>query len=87
MAANASEQRAIRWYHPRWYRNGVRARVLLPRFRERGIHDPVHGILPDRRPLPSAWTLGITLLCNTAERRIKWFVEEYLTGMLTGKRS
>lgn len=86
MAERITEQQRFRWYHPHWYRNGVRARALLPRLREYGIRDPIHGILPDRRPLPSAWTLGITLLADSAERRLQWFVEEYLTDKLIGRR-
>lgn len=86
MPEQTSELAAFRWYHPHWYRKGVRARSLLFRLREYGVHDPVHGMLPDRRPLPSAWTLGVTLICNKAERGITWFVEDYLTGMLTGKQ-
>lgn len=65
------------------YRRGVRARTIISGLREAHpyVHDRIHGWLPDRREIPSAWQLGITLALNKAERSLQRLVEEKIAGL------
>lgn len=55
---------------------GAHAQNMLRNIRESTpIHDPIHGFIPDRRPLPSAWAMRLALVLLPVERKLQRFVE------------
>ncbi len=82
MATLVSAERPVVSYIPRIYQRGARARAIIQDWREKyGIRDAIHGLLPDTRPLPSAWEMGIVLEMNKVERRLQFLFERKVSRL------